>query len=233
MSSVSGGAQAIAWALVVEDEPASRQWLAAVLRDTFSGIEIDTVATLSEARTRLALPAPATAPIPSAGPREIVLVDLGLPDGSGIDLIRDLAILRPAALPVVITIFDDDAHLFDAIAAGAGGYLVKDGEASILTRYLRRITSGEPPLSPSIALRILEHFRAPAPRSVSPGAPALTPRESEVLGLLGRGLRVSDAARLLGISEHTVADHVKSIYSKLSISSRAEAALEAARRGLV
>jgi DNA-binding NarL/FixJ family response regulator len=139
-------------------------------------------------------------------------------------------------MPIVTTIYDDDDHLFEAIAAGGQGYLLKDQNPDTLIQYLHRIDQGEPPLSPSIARRILEHFStarsaatAPSPRPDE----TLTPREMDVLRLLGRGLRVNEAARVLELTPHTVAGYVKNIYRKLNISSRAEAAVEAVRRGLV
>jgi DNA-binding NarL/FixJ family response regulator len=136
-------------------------------------------------------------------------------------------------LAVVVTIYADDEHLFDAIAAGAGGYLLKDMGADDLVRYLRRLEAGETPLSPAIARRMLGYFRdKPRAPDLEPLA-ALTPRETEVLRLIGRGLRSGEAAKVMGVVEQTVAGYVKAIYRKLNICSRAEAALEAARRGLV
>ncbi|MFA5121664.1 LuxR C-terminal-related transcriptional regulator [Zavarzinia sp.] len=208
--------------LVVEDLDETRDFLAACLTEALPGMSVSTVGDLASARAWVAERlTPATV--------AVVLVDLGLPDGSGIDLIRLLADRYPAALPVVTTIFDDDRHLFDAIAAGAQGYLLKDQDAPALVTYLRRIDGGEQPLSPSIARRILGHFRRPTPAPET----ALTPRETDVLQLIGRGLRVNEAASILGLTDHTVAGYVKSIYRKLNVSSRAEAALEAARLGLV
>lgn len=130
------------------------------------------------------------------------------------------------------TIYDDDQHLFEAIAAGAQGYLLKDQHEDTLVRYLHRIDAGEPPLSPSVALRIMAHFARRPPES-SAETVALTPREREVLALIGKGLRIPEAARVLGLTSHTVAGYVKSVYRKLNVSSRAEAAIEAVRRGIV
>lgn len=123
---------------------------------------------------------------------------------------------------------------FDAIAAGAGGYLLKDMGRDELVRYLRRLEAGETPLSPAVARRMLDYFRARPVliQTVEPEA-ALTPRETEVLRLIGRGLRSGEAAKVMSVTELTVAGYVKAIYRKLNICSRAEAALEAQKRGLV
>lgn len=205
--------------LILEDQADTRAWLAGLMAERFPADAITAAETLRAGRAWLsALP---------AGAEGVALIDLGLPDGSGIALIGEMVAAAPAVMPVVTTVYDDDRHLFDAIAAGAQGYILKDQAPELFLAYLDRIDRGEPPLSPSIARRILARFRPQAQ------APTLTPRETEVLGLLGRGLRVAEAAGVLTLSEHTVADHVKAIYRKLNIASRAEAALEAQRRGLV
>lgn len=220
--------------LIVEDQVDTRAWLVQMLRTAFDGISIAEAATQQTAFEWIR-----TQPISQPGPDEslhIALVDLGLPDGSGIDLIRELAEKYPAVLPIVTTIYDDEGHLFEAIAAGAQGYLLKDQHADTFVSYLHRINLGEPPLSPSIARRMLKHFAHRPPATLlSPAAPesALTAREIDVLRLLGRGLRTGEAARVLGLTSHTVAGYVKTVYRKLNISSRAEAAVEAVRRGLV
>ena len=186
---------------------------------------------------------------------DLALIDLGLPDGDGVDLIARVAQAQPGCLIVVATIYDDDEHLFRALQAGAQGYLLKDQPRDWLARQLCGLVQGQPPLSPAIARRLLRHFRAEAakqpasaaaPASGLPGlAPAgtgptacgspeaeLTAREREVLSLLAQGARSADIAAALGISRHTVGDHVKHIYRKLEIGSRAEAALRARRLGL-
>jgi DNA-binding NarL/FixJ family response regulator len=219
--------------LVVEDKSDTRAWLIRVLSEAFPGIDIAEVATrrlaLDWIRMRVdRLSEPANAGL------HVALIDLGLPDGSGIAIIRELSERCPGVLPVVTTIYDDDAHLFDAIAAGAKGYLLKDQEPDTLMQYLHRIDHGEPPLSPSIAQRMLTHFqRRAASLAGAEAGEALTPRELDVLRLLGRGLRIGEAARVLGLTHHTVAGYVKAVYRKLNITSRAEAAVEAVRRGLV
>lgn len=224
------GALSKGLALVLDDDPLLRNDLAEVVAATFPDLEVTAVAGVGAARTWLAGIGNGTA---NGAPLRLAVIDLGLPDGSGIDIIRATKAGYPDALVIVATIFDDDTHLFDAIAAGADGYLVKDAEISTLGRYLQRIHEGEPPLSPSVARRMMAHFRTTAAiAGAAQNETPLTAREGEVLGLLGRGLRTADVARMLGLSEHTVSSHVKSIYAKLNISCRAEAALEAARRGL-
>ena len=207
--------------LLIEDQPHTRDWMLGVLASAFPGLEVATAGTLKAAQHWL----------DANGARlTLAVVDIGLPDGSGIDIISRLSRDFPAALPIVATIYDDDAHLFDAIAAGARGYVLKDEEAGLLVSYLKRIEAGEPPLSPSIAHRMLAHFRAPA--LARNDAAGLSPRETEVLTLLARGMTVSEAATRLGLQPQTVASYVKIIYQKLNISSRAEATREALKRGL-
>jgi DNA-binding NarL/FixJ family response regulator len=205
--------------LLVEDLPESQRWLTRALEASFPGVAITATASLAEAREQLqARPAPALA-----------LVDLGLPDGSGIELIAELARRAPGTVCVVASIYDDDRHLFPALRAGAQGYLLKDQPWEQIAELLRGIVEGRPPLSPAIARRLLGYFR-PAP---DPELEGLTAREREVLSLIGRGITQAETARLLGISAHTVCGYVKDIYRKLSVSSRAEAALVAQRIGLI
>ncbi|MGE0072833.1 MAG: response regulator [Thiomonas sp.] len=215
-------------ALVVDDLPAVRAGFVDLLRENYPGAKIFEAGRMADAMQIL-----------QHEPVDLLLVDLGLPDASGIELIRALAEIRPQALSVVVTIFDDDDHLFPALQAGAFGYLLKDRPKVELRAQLRRIQDGEPPLSPSIARRMVQHFAhlhsgGPTATSSSSGEQiALTERESEVLQLVGKGYTLPEIAVQLGLSRHTVADYVKQIYRKLNISSRAEAALEAVRRGLV
>ena len=219
-------------ALVVEDQTPVRDWLADVLRSAFDGISVGTAGSLEQARDWLRELA-ASGQASSLG---MVLIDLGLPDGSGTELIEEITERHANAVPVIATIHDDDEHLFGAIAAGAQGYLLKDQDAAMLVHHLRRIGEGTPPLSPAISRRMLAYFRRlaqEARHAAACEATTLSPRETEVLSYIGRGLRVGEAARALGLAEHTVAGYVKTLYRKLNISSRAEAALEAARRGLI
>jgi DNA-binding NarL/FixJ family response regulator len=220
--------------LIVEDQADTRAWLVRMLSVAVDSIAISEAATFQAARDWIAAQPRIAAEPDVHAVHDIALIDIGLPDGNGIDLIRMLADGHPQILPVVTTIYDDDAHLFDAIAAGAKGYLLKDQHADTLVDYLHRIDAGEPPLSPSIAQRMLAHFSRRGTMDPNADAEAaLTPRELDILRLLGRGLRVAEAARVLGLTPHTVAGYVKTVYRKLNLSSRAEAAIEAMRRGLV
>lgn len=165
---------------------------------------------------------------------QLAIVDLGLPDGSGLDLLRALPAVAPGCIAVVATIYADDGHLFPALRAGAAGYLLKDEPAERFEAALRGIVDGEPPLSPSIARRVLRTF-AEAPPAVA-GADEdahLTPRERETLMLIGKGYKLPEVATALGVTRASAATYIKTIYRKLAISSRAEAALVASRLGLV
>ncbi|WP_291419994.1 response regulator transcription factor [Devosia sp.] len=208
--------------LLVEDIPATRTWLETALATAFPGIAIKSCGTIRAAQKLLDH---------RTAPFSIALVDLGLPDGSGLDLLRRLTLEMPETLAIVATIYDDDTHLFDAIMAGAQGYVLKDEDTDLIGSLLARIGHGEPPLSPSIARRVLAHFRASAVAS-EPDEAGLTARETEVLTLIAKGMTVAETARLIALKPQTVASYVKTIYSKLNISTRSEATLEAVRRGL-
>ena len=218
-------------ALIVEDLDEPRAWLAELLPAALPAVQaVDLAADLAEARALMA-----------RHDYVLALVDWGLPDGTAEGLIADLAAAREGAMVIVATIHDDDAHVFPALRAGATGYVLKSQPRAVVEAQLRGIERGEPALSPSIALRILKHFQAlpapatlPAPNGDDPQHwPHLAAREVEVLRLIGRGHSGPEVARKLGLTAATTSSYVRNIYRKLGISSRAEAALEAARRGLV
>lgn len=166
---------------------------------------------------------------------EFALIDLGLPDGSGVDVVSRLRALSPETQSVVVTIHDDDDHLFPALQAGAFGYVLKDQTASVLVDQLRRMSQGEPPLSPAIARRVMAHFASRSSQRERPEhmpSVVLTDRENEVLLRVAKGFTLPEIATQLNLSRHTISDYVKQIYRKLNVSSRAEAALEAQRLGL-
>ncbi len=213
--------------LIVEDTPRLADWLREVVLQAYEGVSVEHTLTKSDALTAV-----------GKTRFDLAMIDLGLPDGSGVEVIAHLREVQVDCIPVVITVFDDDEHLFPALQAGAFGYVLKDQERALLTGQLHRIAQGEPPLSPSIARRVLGYFAQAATRRASlsrsiEAAVALTDRETEVLGQVARGHTIAEIAGTLGISRFTVADYVKQIYRKLNVSSRAEAALEAVKRGLV
>lgn len=204
--------------LIIEDVADAQLWLSNALNEAYSSVSVDVASTLGEAKDYV-----------SKSIYAIALVDLNLPDGSGVDLIRHLRTLNPETLCVVVTIYDDDQHLFPALQAGAQGYLLKEQPRSQLMQRLKGIEQGEPPLSPAIARRLLTHFGnlTPAPNIY------LTDREIEVLTLIAKGIKLPEVSTMLNISRNTAAGYVKEIYRKLNVSSRAEVALEAARLGLI
>lgn len=205
--------------LIVEDVAETRSWLAGIASAAFPGCRIDEAASV-----RSGLHAAGQAAY------DLALIDLGLPDGTGLEVLRLFKHEHPQTLCVVTTVMGDDTHIVAALGAGAQGYLLKEQPAEILSRQLRQLSNGIPALSPAVARRIMEHFRFTGPVSDNEGE--LTPREKEVLSLIARGLRNTDVAQALNITDSTVASYIKTIYRKLGISSRAEAAWHATRLGL-
>jgi DNA-binding NarL/FixJ family response regulator len=213
--------------LIVEDLPEAQLWMADVVRAACDGAQLRMTARCDEALALL-----------RCEPFDLALVDLGLPDGDGTDVVGALRHHQPQATSVVVTIHDDDDHLFPALQAGAFGYLLKDQPHEVLVAQLQRMAQGEPPLSPPIARRVLAHFAGGAQRRAAlmrqiDDEVHLTERETDVLQRVAKGYTLPEIAQQFGLSRHTVGDHIKQIYKKLNVSSRAEAALEAARRGLV
>lgn len=209
-------------ALLLDDLPDALAIVEAAVREAFNHVECTTARSVREALELIDRKA-----------FDLALVDLSLSDGHGRDVIVQLAQRQPQCAIVVSTIHDDDENLFQALQAGAQGYLLKDHPVSWLATQMKGIVQGQPPLSPAIARRLLRHFQKP-PTKAPPteGKEELSTREREVLGLLAQGVRIAEIGETLGISRHTVGDHVKNIYRKLNISSRAEAALQARSMGL-
>jgi len=203
--------------LLVEDVPDVLAWLSRLVQEHFPGSHLRTASTRASALKQLEGGAPC-----------LGLIDLGLPDGSGIDIIRAIKRQRADSVCVVTTIFEDSDHLFSALHAGADGYLLKDEAESEFVYHLQGVLAGRPPLSASIARKILGVFRPASDDIVK-----LAPREEQVLTLIARGYSVRKVAEMLAISQHTVAGYLKTIYQKLQISSRAEATLKAIDLGLL
>jgi two-component system, NarL family, nitrate/nitrite response regulator NarL len=244
--------------LILEDNPVARSFLCRVVRESFSDANhITEAGDLETARKQIAL----TQQLGRDESFKLILVDLELPDGNGMELLAEL--VQYPATKIVTTLYSDDDHLFPALQCGADGYLLKEDRFEVLVEELQKIVRGQPPLSPAIARRLLTHFRSggaagsngsgdsvttepgflhssgfttskPMPlEKAEPDHERLTPRETEVLTYLSKGFTIKEIASLMGIKWFTVNDHIKSIYKKLNVSSRAEAAVLASKQGLV
>ncbi len=208
--------------LLLEDLPEIRAWLKVLINQVFPDAQISESARVHDALGLV-----------GALRFDLALVDLGLPDGSGVDVVAALREQQPECQSVVVTIHDDDEHLFPALQAGAFGYVLKEQARELIAEQLSRMSQGEPPLSPSIARRVIAYFAAQAkPQKDMIPHVQLTDRENEVLLRVAKGFTLPEIGVQLNLSRHTIADYVKQIYRKLNVSSRAEAALEAQRLGL-
>ncbi len=207
--------------LIVEDLVETQKWLENIAREAFGpALNVHMAATIGKGlvaakQTRF----------------HVALVDLNLPDGSGLEILKALRKTPQPPLCVVTTVIGDDAHIVAALSAGADGYILKEQPPEVIIQQLSQLANGVPALSPAIARRIMEHFRLTGP-AAEPQT-QLTPREKDVLAHIGCGMRNIEVAADLNISENTVAQHIKSIYRKLGISSRAEASWHARRMGLL
>jgi len=209
--------------LVVEDEPE-------FLRQYCDAITSESDFVLAGAVTSFSA---AMAVIEQSVP-DVLVVDLGLPDGNGADLIRAATTKRRDCDSLVVTVFGDDQHVIGAIEAGATGYILKDSPPGELAACIRELRQGGAPISPSIARRLLARMRAPQDKPSAQQPPSLlSEREAETLRLVAKGLSFAEVGSALGISEHTVVAHVKKIYRKLSVHSRGEAVFEATQLGLL
>jgi NarL family two-component system response regulator LiaR len=159
---------------------------------------------------------------------DVVLMDLVMPRMDGVEAIRRIAAERPATRVIALTSFLDDDKVLPAVRAGAAGYLLKDVGPPDLVRAIRTVHGGQALLHPAVAARVLEEVVSPS----GDLTPALTPREREVLALLGRGMANKRIAQELGISEKTVKIHVSRVLHKLGVADRTQAALLAVKEGL-
>jgi len=209
---------------VVEDDPAL---LARFCRIAAGAADLSLIAAVGDlASARLAM---------ARQPPDVLLTDLGLPDGSGIQLIRETSRAHPDTDVMVITIFGDEEHVLASIEAGATGYILKDSHPEELVGLIAQLRAGGSPISPVIARQLLKRFKlkGEATEALDPQNPGMTQRESEVLALVAKGFSFAEIARLLKVSPHTVNAHVKKIYQKLAVHSRGEAVYEASKMGLL
>jgi DNA-binding NarL/FixJ family response regulator len=162
---------------------------------------------------------------------DVYLVDLGLPDASGIEVIRYLRERRPESEAMVITVFGDEQNVVTSIEAGATGYLLKDSPADNIAEAIREMHDGGSSITPVIARKLLQRLQPGKRAAHDPGA--LTDREATILTGLAKGMTYKEIAAQCHIAVGTVSHHVKSIYGKLQVHSRSEAVFEAARRGIL
>jgi len=170
-------------------------------------------------------------------PVDVLLTDLGLPDGSGIDLIKACTATHPRCDIMVITMFGDEKNVLASIEAGAVGYILKDADQLDVARFIADLRQGGSPMSPLVARKLLLRAQPASGMQAAPVSVAavirLTPREQEALDLIARGYTYGEIASLLAVSVNTVQTHIKNTYAKLSVHSRSEAVFEAQKMGLL
>lgn len=216
--------------LLVEDDARTRARLVRAIESHAELSLLADVGTCADARVALASKAP-----------DVLLTDLGLPDGHGTELIRETSRLHPRTRIMVITVFGDESHVVDAIRAGASGYLLKDASEREIGRSIMDLLAGGSPISPAVARYLLKLVQPGAAPAKSKPAPVpdtgliedLSPRELEVLQLVADGCSYAEIAKQLFISVNTVGTHIKHIYDKLAVNSRGKAVREAEQRGLI
>ncbi len=174
---------------------------------------------------------------------DVMLIDLGLPDGTGIDLIRNVSQKKPDVDIMVVTVFGDEQHVVSSIEAGATGYILKDSTPADVISCIRLLRAGGSPVSPVVARSVLRAIRSrmgaagtsvgTVSRSPNTESNPLSGRETEILQLLAKGMSFNEIGEILGISPHTVTAHIKKIYRKLAVHSRGEAVYEASQMGLL
>jgi len=207
---------------VIEDDPAALERLSAALADASDITIVGVARNVATGRELI-----------NKGGFDVLLCDLGLPDGSGITLIRQAAQKYKTCDILVITIFADQGKVLDSIRAGARGYLLKDERFDQCAEGIRDIRRGGSPISPAIARQLLKEFQPKEPEKGDKSREVLSNRELEVLNLLARGFSFIEIGDILKISRSTVATYVKNIYQKLEVNSRSEAVFEASSLGII
>ena len=205
---------------IVEDMRDVREGLALLINGTSGFRCVGRFRSMEEAAANIAREMP-----------DVVLTDIGLPGMDGIEGIRLLR-QHHSSLPfIALTVYDDDDRIFDALCAGACGYLLKNTQPARLLEALREVAAGGAPMSPEVAKRVIRLFQEFAPPKASPCH--LTPQEKELLKLLVAGHSYKSAANEMKISYHTVSFHLRNIYEKLQVHSKTEAVSKALREKLV
>lgn len=207
--------------LIVEDDPAFRQRFEEIVSSHRDFTLVAAVGSCADAIAEL-----------RRQTVDVLLCDLGLPDGDGADVVREARLLHPGLDAMVVSVFGDELHVMRSLKAGATGYLLKDSLPEDFIATITLLRSGGSPIHPTIARRLLQQFADESREPVFPEV-SLSVREQEVLKLVSKGYRGPEIAGLLGISNHTVSSHIKNIYKKLEVSSRGEAVYEASRLRLL
>ncbi len=207
---------------VIEDDPVMRDLLCEAIAESGDMILKATADNVAAASGMI-----------EAGGYDVLLCDLGLPDGNGTTLIRQEALTGRDTDILVITIFANQNKVLDAIRAGARGYLLKDERIEDCIDAIRNIRRGGSPISPIIARQLLGQIAPDPNQKQALMASPLSEREVEVLNLLSRGFSNAECAEILTVSSNTIGTHVKNIYRKLEVNSRAEALFEASSKGLL
>lgn len=205
--------------LIVEDNPETRIWLDACVKSAFDSIRTHCSENFTNAKNLI-----------SETDFQLALIDLGLPDGNGLDLIAEFKQSRSDCYIVVATIYDDDKNLFAALRQGAKGYILKDQDKDRIVSYLQGIQYNRPAISDASSQRLIDHFNQ---KGVELDSSGLTAREVEVTRLVAKGYSVDETAKLLKLSPETVKGYVKNIYSKLGVNNRSEITLKAISLGLI
>jgi DNA-binding NarL/FixJ family response regulator len=207
--------------MVVEDDPQMCSQISRMVNDSDSCVVVCSARNCAQAREFL-----------DHGSLDVLLVDLELPDGSGLELISRTTLLHPGADIMVITVFGDEGNVFQALENGASGYLLKDSLPDDFIGVVNLLRAGGAPINPIIARQIVRRFKR---SSVAPteAASMLTEREIEILNLIARGFSTSEVAALIQLSPHTVVSHIKKVYRKLRVNSRVEALYEAKLLGVL
>lgn len=208
---------------LVEDDPAVRQRFKATIENHPELAWAGEAASVQESRDLL----------DDNYPR-VLLVDLGLPDGSGLEVIQEASQQSPATEVMVVSMFGDEGHVIMAIEAGASGYLLKDMDDASLAGHIIQLVDGGSPMSPMIARHLLKKMQpAQEPNNDSAPQTSLTKRENQLLKLLARGYTYREVAEELSVSSHTVNSHIKNLYRKLSVKTKNEAVYAATRQGIL
>ncbi len=209
--------------IVTEDDDAVRERFVRLIADWDGGELVAESATLSDTLAAI-----------RENEIDLLITDLNLPDGSGIEAIRALGVVQPNAEAMVISVLADDRTVLDSIEAGASGYLLKDADPVDLVEAINDLMAGRSPISSRIARVLVKRLAERSERAAEDeNAPKMTPREMDILWGIAKGLTSDELAASLGISRQTVPVHIRNIYRKLQVSNRSEAVFEATRQGII